>query len=44
MYQTFKIIIDYLIKSKKVIIKGDKVVWTFNPELMEKLMENSVEV
>lgn len=44
MYQTFKIIMDYLIKSRKVIIKGDKVVWIFNPELMDKLIENSVEV
>ena len=44
MYQTFKIILDYLIDSKKIIIKGDKVVWIFNPVLLEKLLENSVEV
>lgn len=44
MYQTFKIILDYLIDSKKIIIKGDKVVWIFNPVLFEKLLENSVEV
>lgn len=44
MYQTYKIIMDYLIKSRKVIIKDDKVVWIFNPSLMDKLMENSVEV
>jgi outer membrane lipoprotein-sorting protein len=43
MYQTFKIIMDYLINSKKVIIKDEKVVWIFNPGLMDKLMENSVE-
>ena len=44
MYQTFKIILDYLIDSKKIIMKGDKVVWIFNPVLLEKLLENSVEV
>ena len=44
MYQTFKIIMDYLIRSRKVILKGDKVIWIFNPVLMDKLMENSVEV
>ena len=44
MYQTFKIIMDYLIKSQKVIIKRNKVMWIFNPVLMENLMENSVEV
>ena len=44
MYQTFKITIDYLLRSKKIIIKDDKVVWIFNPTLMEKLLKNSVEV
>jgi hypothetical protein len=44
MYQTFKIIVDYLIKSRKVVIKEDKVVWIFNPVLMDKLIGNSVEV
>lgn len=44
MYQTYKIIIDYLVKSNKVIMKDYKLVWIFNPELKEKLMKSSVEV
>ena len=44
MYQTFKIILDYLIDSKKIIMKDDKVVWIFNPILLEKLLQNSFEV
>ena len=44
MYQTFKIIVGYLLNSKKIIIKDDKVVWIFNPTLMENLLKNSVEV
>lgn len=44
MYQTFKIIIDYLIKSNKIMMKDDKIIWIFNPELKKELMKNSIEV
>ncbi len=44
MYQTFKIVIGYLIRSNKIIIKNGKVVWIFNPELKEILSRNSVQV
>ncbi|MFH1774522.1 MAG: hypothetical protein ABH874_06150 [Methanobacteriota archaeon] len=44
MYQTYKTAIDYLIDSRKVIIKNKKLVWIFNPELMDKLMARSEEV
>lgn len=39
-YQTFKIIIEYLIDSNKLIIDKGKIIWTFN----SKLVENSVEI
>lgn len=44
MYQTFKMIVDYLIKSNKVTMKDGKIVWIFNPELMKKLEGMSKEV
>lgn len=43
MYQTYKTAIDYLIESRKVIIKNKKLVWIFNPELMDKLLAKSEE-
>ncbi len=39
-YQTFKVIIDYLQDSKKLIIDKGKLIWIFNPNLIE----NSVEI
>lgn len=44
MYQTYKTAIDYLIDSRKIIIKNKKIVWIFNPELMDKLLAKSEEV
>ena len=44
MYQTFKIVIDYLIDSRKVIItKDDKLMWIFaDSPKTRKLIEESV--
>ncbi len=44
MYQTFKIVIDYLIDSRKVIItKDDKIMWVFaDSPKARKLIEESV--
>lgn len=38
-YQTFKLIIDYLIDSKKIVIEKRKLIWIFNPDLIEKSVE-----
>ncbi|MFH1751505.1 MAG: hypothetical protein ABH821_01020 [archaeon] len=44
MYQTFKIVIDYLIESRKVILTRDnKLVWVFaDTPKARKLIEESV--
>jgi hypothetical protein len=37
MYQTFKIILDYLEASGKIMIcKDGKIIWTWNPKLLAK--------
>ena len=37
MYQTFKIILEYLIDSGKIMIDTDgSIVWTYNPRLLEQ--------
>ncbi len=37
MYQTFLLILDYLIKSGKILICSDgKIIWTWNPKLLAK--------
>ncbi len=44
MYQTYKIVIDYLIESRKVMLtKDDKLVWVFaDNKKLEKLLKESV--
>jgi len=42
MYQTFDLIIDYLLNSGKILIDDGKIVWIFNPELMKKIMSSGV--
>lgn len=44
MYPTYKTAIDYLVDSRKVAIKNKKLIWIFNPELMDKLLAESEEV
>ncbi len=36
MYQTFNVIIEYLEESGKIIQKGGKIIWIWNPELVKK--------
>jgi transcriptional regulator CtsR len=43
MYQTYKTAIDYLLDSRKIAIKNKKLIWIFNPELMDRLMAESEE-
>ena len=44
MYQTYKIVVDYLIDSRKVMLtKDDKLVWVFaDNEKLKKLIAESV--
>jgi len=43
MYQTFCIIIDYLISLNKIIIdKDDRIVWIWNPELVKKIIQKGL--
>ncbi|MCD6246824.1 MAG: hypothetical protein J7J87_00105 [Candidatus Diapherotrites archaeon] len=44
MYQTYKIVIDYLIESRKVMLtKDDKLVWVFaDNKKLKKLIKESV--
>ena len=44
MYQTYKIVVDYLIDSRKVMLtKDDKLVWIFaDSKKLKKLIDESV--
>jgi len=40
MYQTFSVIIDYLLYSKKIAVdKEGKIGWIWNPKLVKKYLE-----
>ena len=44
-YQTFKLILDYLEKSNKIIFEEDKIVWIFaNNKKLNKLIQESIKV
>jgi hypothetical protein len=45
MYQTFCMIIDYLKESGKIMIDDDnKIIWTWNPEMIEKIKASGVKL
>lgn len=45
MYQTFCMIIDYLEESGKIMIGDDgRIIWTWNPEIIEKIRFSSVKL
>ena len=45
MYQTFQTILDYLENSGKIIIDKDGcVIWTYNPEMIRKLLSQGVKL
>ena len=44
-YQTFKLILNYLERSNKIIFKEDKVVWIFpNNKKLNELIRGSVSI
>ena len=43
MYQTFCMIIDYLVNLNKIIIgKDGRIVWVWNPELIRKIAQRGL--
>jgi len=45
MYQTFCLIIDYLEKSGKLMIDKDgRIVWTWNPKMVKKIIASGVKL
>jgi len=44
-YQTFKLILDYLEKSNKIMFEDDKIVWIFaNNKKLNELIQGAVSV
>jgi len=44
-YQTFKLILEYLENSNKIMFDGDKIIWIFaNNNKLNKLIQESVTV
>jgi hypothetical protein len=44
MYQTFNIVLDYLEESGKIVIKDGKIIWVWNPKLVEKYVKSKLVV
>jgi hypothetical protein len=45
MYQTFQLILDYLEQSGKIMIDKDGcIIWTFNPQMIDKLLKQGVKL
>lgn len=42
MYQTFCMIIDYLLSLNKIIMNDDQIVWVWNPELIKKITQKGL--
>ena len=42
-YQTFKLILNYLEKSNKIMFEGDKIIWIFpNNKKLNKLINEAI--
>jgi hypothetical protein len=44
MYQTFNLILEYLKESGKIVIKDGKIIWIWNPKLVEKYLKSRLVV
>ncbi|MFH1420459.1 MAG: hypothetical protein ABIG30_00665 [Candidatus Aenigmatarchaeota archaeon] len=44
MYQTFQVIIDYLLESNKIIIdpRDEKIIWIWDPEGVRRIIEQGL--
>jgi hypothetical protein len=44
-YQTFKLILDYLERSNKILFEGNKIIWIFsNSKKLNELIQGSISV
>ena len=44
-YQTFKLILDYLERSNKIMFEGDKIIWIFaNNKKLNELISRAISV
>lgn len=39
MYQTFELIVDYLVHSGKVVVKDGEIIWIWDPEGVKKYLK-----
>jgi hypothetical protein len=45
MYQTYLVILDYLVASNKIMIDKDGcILWTYNPERIAKILASGVKI
>jgi outer membrane lipoprotein-sorting protein len=44
MCQTFNLILEYLKESGKIVIKDGKIIWIWNPKLVEKYLKSKLVV
>jgi len=45
MYQTYLVVLDYLIASNKIMVDKDGcVIWMYNPERIKQILESGVEL
>ena len=42
MYQTFSVIIDYLLELNKITIQNKKIVWIWNPKGVKKYLHSNL--
>ena len=42
MYQTFSVIIDYLLESNKIVAKGGKLIWIWGPERAREYLNSDL--
>ncbi|HIG94916.1 MAG TPA: hypothetical protein HA283_04785 [Nanoarchaeota archaeon] len=44
-YQTFKLILDYLERSNKIMFEGEKIIWIFaNSKKLNELIQGAISV
>jgi len=45
MYQTYKVVVSYLIDSNKIIIeKNGKITWIWNPERIKRILSEGLKI
>lgn len=45
MYQTYLVVLDYLVASNKIMIDKDGcIIWTYNPERIAKILASGVKI